>query len=385
MQLQTFSFANRGGWSLDRLPDLDSERTLVVAFGAPGLIDNPAPLATLREAYPHSSVIGCSTSGEIAGSQLADESLSVAVARFDQPSTRVTSASVEVTSQAESFAAGQQLAAKLNGPDLRAVLVYSDGLKVNGSELVRGLSESLPASVVVTGGLAGDGDRFKRTWAIADGAAASGIVCAAGLYGDSLSIGHGFGGGWTTFGPERVITRSEGNVLYELDGKPALQLYKDYLGEYAQGLPATAFYFPLAMRASRDDQQDGVIRTVLGLDEATQSITFAGDMPQGGLARLMRGNIEQLIEGAADAAADASSDAASDTSDSPTLAISVSCVGRRLVLGERTEEEIEAMLSSLPDGTQQVGFYSYGELSPFATGACRLHNQVVALTTVAER
>jgi len=336
----------------------------------------------LRAAYPRGSVVGCSTSGEIAGSQLADESLSVAVARFDKPTTRVKSASVEVSSQADSLDAGQQLAQQLNAPDLRAVLVYSDGLMVNGSELVRGLSDGLPESVVVTGGLAGDGDRFKRTWAIADGAAASGIVCAAGLYGDSLSIGHGFGGGWTTFGPERVITRSEGNVLYELDGKPALQLYKDYLGEYAEGLPATAFYFPLAMRASRTDEQDGVIRTVLGLDEATQSITFAGDMPQGGLARLMRGNIEQLIEGAADAATDA---AMPTPSDSPTLAISVSCVGRRLVLGERTEEEIEAMLNSLPGGTQQVGFYSYGELSPFASGACRLHNQVVALTTVAER
>jgi hypothetical protein len=382
MQLRTFSYAQRTGWSMDRLPDLDSEQTLVVAFGAPGLLDDAAPLVALRQAYPRASVIGCSTSGEIAGAQLADESVSVAVARFEQRSTRVRSASVQVASQADSFQAGQKLACELNAADLRAVLVYSDGLKVNGSELVRGLGSSLSEGVVVTGGLAGDADRFTRTWALTDGLPATGVVCAAGLYGDSLSIGHGFGGGWTTFGPEREITRSEGNVLYELDGKPALQLYKDYLGEYANGLPATAFYFPLAMRASRNDVQDGVIRTVLALDEANQSITFAGDMPQGGLARLMRGNIERLIEGAADAAADAS---VSPPQDSPTLAISVSCVGRRLVLGERTEEEIEAMLESLPDGTQQVGFYSYGELSPFADGACRLHNQTVALTTLAER
>jgi hypothetical protein len=383
MQLQTFSFTDRAGWSVASLPDLDSERTLVLAFGAPALIDNPAPLAALREAYPLASIVGCSTSGEIHGTQLMDDSLSVAVARFEDPSISVVSATVGVASQSESFAAGVALAHKLAAPNLQAVLVYSDGLKVNGSELVRGLSSVLPSSVVVTGGLAGDGDRFTRTWVIADGAPTSGVVCASGLYGEQLRIGHGFGGGWTVFGPERVITRSEGNVLFELDGQPALQLYKDYLGEYASGLPSTAFFFPLAMRASRSDDQQGLIRTVLAIDETAQSITFAGDMPQGGLARLMRGNIDRLIDGAAVAAAQAVEPA--NNGATPTLAITVSCVGRRLVLGERTEEEIEATLSACPEGTQQMGFYSYGELSPFASGDCQLHNQTMSLTTLAER
>jgi hypothetical protein len=383
MQLKTFSYANRrAGWSVERLPELDSERTLVVAFGAPGLLDSPEPLLDLRRAYPRASIVGCSSSGEIHGAELVDDSLSVAVARFDDPSSSVASASVEVSGIGESFAAGAALARQLAAPTLRAVLVYSDGLKVNGSELVRGLSSVLPRSVVITGGLAGDGDRFNRTWTIADGAPTSGLVCAAGLYGDGLAIGHGVAGGWTTFGPERTMTRSEGNVLFELDGKPALQLYKDYLGEYASGLPAAAFYFPLAMRTARGGEQEPVIRTVLALDEASQSITFAGDMPEGGLARLMRANLERLIEGAGDAASQAA--AASDQTG-PTLAITVSCVGRRLVLGERTDEELEATLDACPRGTQQVGFYSYGELSPFSGGACRLHNQTMALTTLAER
>jgi hypothetical protein len=263
------------------------------------------------------------------------------------------------------------------------VLVYSDGLMVNGSELVRGLSSVLPSSVVVTGGLAGDGDRFTRTWVIADGAPTSGVVCAAGLYGERLRIGNGFAGGWTAFGPERVITRSEGNVLFELDGRPALQLYKEYLGEYASGLPATAFFFPLAMRAARSEDQEGLIRTVLAIDETTQSITFAGDMPQAGRARLMRANIDRLIDGATVAATQAVEPGDDDAT--PTLAITVSCVGRRLVLGERTEEEIEATLSACPKGTQQIGFYAYGELSPFASGGCQLHNQTMSLTTLAER
>jgi hypothetical protein len=383
MQLQTFSYTHHDGWSIDQLPDLDSERTLVIAFGAPALIDNPAPLAALRAAYPRASIVGCSTSGEIQGTRLVDDSLSVAVARFEDPSISVASATVTVASQSESFAAGAALAHQLADPNLQAVLVYSDGLMVNGSELVRGLSSVLPSSVVVTGGLAGDGDRFTRTWVIADGAPTSGVVCAAGLYGERLRIGNGFAGGWTAFGPERVITRSEGNVLFELDGRPALQLYKEYLGEYASGLPATAFFFPLAMRAARSEDQEGLIRTVLAIDETTQSITFAGDMPQAGRARLMRANIDRLIDGATVAATQAVEPGDDDAT--PTLAITVSCVGRRLVLGERTEEEIEATLSACPKGTQQIGFYAYGELSPFASGGCQLHNQTMSLTTLAER
>jgi hypothetical protein len=381
MQLETFSYTDRAGWSVDRLPDLDSERTLVLAFGAPTLIENPKALVEVRHAYPRASLVGCSTSGEIHDAQLVDDSLSVAVVRFEAPSTSVASAVVEVTSPGESFTAGVELARKLAAPTLRAVLVYSDGLRVNGSELVRGLSSVLPGSVTITGGLAGDGDRFNRTWCIADGVPTSGVVCAAGLYGERVRLGHGFAGGWTPFGPQRVITRSAGNVLYELDGKPALQLYKDYLGDYASGLPATAFYFPLAMRPSRSDEEDSVIRTVLALDEATQSITFAGDMPQGGLARLMRADIERLIDGAGEAATQAVDPSCAAA---PTLAVTVSCVGRRLVLGERTEEELEATLSACPEGTQQIGFYSYGELSPVASGSCRLHNQTMALTTLAE-
>jgi hypothetical protein len=59
-------------------------------------------------------------------------------------------------------------------------------------------------------------------------------------------------------------------------------------------------------------------------------------------------------------------------------------VGRRLVLGSRTEEEIEATLEVLPKGTQQIGFYSYGEISPYTAGTCDLHNQTMTLTTLSE-
>jgi len=255
----------------------------------------------------------------------------------------------------------------------------SDGLRVNGTELLSGVQEVLPADVVVTGGLAGDGDRFATTWVVRDGGTTAGVVSAVGLYGDRVRIGHGSRGGWDSFGVERQVTRSDGNVLYELDREPALALYKRYLGDRAAGLPATALLFPLAL--CTDDGGPGLVRTVLAVDEAEQSMTFAGDVPQGGRVQLMRANFDRLVEGAATAGRLAGS---GQEAGRRSLAIAISCVGRRLVLGERTEEEVEAVLDSLPPASSLVGFYSYGEISPSASGTCDLHNQTMTLTTIVE-
>jgi hypothetical protein len=371
----TLQYCERDGWSQPLPRELDGGQTLVVAFAAPSFGSRPEPLAELAQAFPRSCLIGCSTAGEIHGTRLADDSLSVAVMPFLRTRLRRVSSAI---AQSNSFATGRALAERLAAPDLRAVFVLAEGLDVNGSELVRGCNEVLPEQVVVTGGLAADGDRFGRTWVLDGGRPASGVAAAVGFYGDAVRIGHGSKGGWDTFGPERTITRARGNVLYELDGKPALELYKQYLGERSDGLPATAMLFPLALRA-RDDEQKLIVRTVLAVDDATQSMTFAGDVPEGQLARLMRANHDRIVEGAAEA-----SRLGAAGCTAPGLAIAISCVGRRLVLGERVEEEIESAWSALPPGSQQIGYYSYGEISPFLRGFCDLHNQTMTVTTIAE-
>lgn len=248
---------------------------------------------------------------------------------------------------------------------------------------MKGLNDTLGGDVVVTGGLAGDGTDFKRTWVIKDRAPQSGYVTAVGFYGDHIRLGHGSKGGWDKFGPERKVTKSDGNILYELDGRPALQLYKEYLGDRASGLPATGLLFPLAIRSSNTDGKV-LVRTILAVDEAAQSMTFAGDLPEGVLAQLMRANFDRLIQGASEAATLTLHNQEQAGTSSPTLSIAISCVGRRLVLGERTEEEIEATLDILPNGSSQVGFYSYGEISPYASRACDLHNQTMTVTTITE-
>ena len=378
MKLETFTYKKSSQWSVGTLPALDSNQTVVIVFGAPSFRDTPEPIQALINAYPNSHIIGCSSSGEIFGTEVNDDSLSVSVVRFEH--TRVASVTTACSSAQASFAAGKALADQLHKPDLRGVLVLSDGLQVNGSELVRGINSSLPDSVIVTGGLAGDGDRFGNTWILRNGVPESGYITAVGLYGDQVHIGHGSKGGWDTFGPERRVTRSEANRLYELDGKPALELYKKYLGAQAAGLPASALLFPLALRANTADDKS-IVRTILAVDEAKQAMVFAGDIPHGYLAQLMKVNFDRLIDGASQAASLAKNQA---QDSGPTLSIAISCIGRRLVLGERTDEELEATLNVLPKGTHQIGFYSYGEISPYASGHCDLHNQTMTLTTISE-
>jgi hypothetical protein len=276
--------------------------------------------------------------------------------------------------------AGEELGKALSRPGLRSVLVLSDGLDVNGTTLVAGLNAVLPEAVVVTGGLAGDGDRFKRTWVFDGDLPRTGRVVAIGFYGERLVVGHGSKGGWDKFGVERTVTKSSGNVLHELDGKPALALYKEYLGDRASGLPATGLLFPLAIRTANDDTV--LVRTCLAVNDAEGSMTFAGDIPLDCRAQLMKANFDRLIGGAGDAALMTRQTGASDASSK--LCIAISCVGRRLVLAERTEEELEVTAEVLPPGSVQVGFYSYGEISPYTTGRADLHNQTMTLTVIGE-
>lgn len=376
MQITALSHSMDDGWS-QPFPDWDSDRTLITVFAAPDYIDEPNAIAEIVAAFPKATIVGCSSSGEIHGTKVLDRSLAVAVTRFGQTEIRVASAKIEGSDG--STLAGKKLATELDEIDLRAVFLVSEGLNVNGSDLAGGVNAVVAERVIVTGGLAGDGDAFERTWVLVDGQPLPNHAVAVGFYGDRVRVGHGSKGGWDKFGPERLITRSDGNVLFELDSQPALQLYRDYLGEHADGLPATGLLFPLALRTGDEDEEQ-LVRTILSIDEEAQSLTFAGDLPEGMRAQLMRANFDRLV-GGAESAAMLAGDAAAN---GPVLAIAISCVGRRLVLGERIEEETEATLDVLPDNTVQVGFYSYGELSPYASGACDLHNQTMTMTTIYE-
>ncbi len=377
MKVFTTLYKHGSSWSAP-LPDWDSTSTLVLALGSPKLANDPTWLKDLRTRFPQAAITGCSTAGEIFNGKIEDDSVAVAIVKMDK--SRLKLACAEIQAIEGSSLVGQNLIEQLWAPDLKGIFVMSDGLNVNGSELVAGLNSRGLQAVTVTGGLAGDGADFKKTWVINDAQLSSGIVTAVGFYGSQVQIGHGSRGGWDIFGPERFITRSKGNVLFELDGQSALGLYKKYLGERAGELPASGLLFPLQIR-DHSNKGKFLVRTILSVDEKSGSLIFAGDVPQGWSAQLMKANFDRLVDGAASAA-----DQVLSFPDvvGPSLTIAISCVGRRLVLRERAEEEIEAILDRLPN-THQIGFYSYGEISPTEKFLnCELHNQTMTLTTISE-
>jgi len=352
---------------------------LVMVFGATEPLKRDAGMETLRTAYPGAQIVGCSTAGEIFGTRVFDDTIVATAIHFEH--ARVACACESVSGLCDYFSIGERLGQALLQDDLVHVFVLSEGLKINGSDLVRGLSSRLPEHVSVTGGLSGDGSRFGETYVIRKGKPERNIVTTVGFYGSRLRIGYGSVGGWDPFGPERLVTRSQGNVLYELDGKSILGLYKTYLGELAEGLPATGLLFPLSVRVGKDDRP--VVRTLLSVNEAEQSITFAGDIPEGAYARLMKANFDRLIDGAVEAAriGNINRDEAP-----PDLAVLISCVGRKLILKQRVEEEIEGVRDILGASTPLAGFYSYGEICPFTRGGrCELHNQTMTITAFSER
>jgi hypothetical protein len=379
MRIEQLCWTESGGWRGPLPAALGESAQLVLAFGSTRALESTCGLHRLREWYPNAILMGCSTAGEICGTRVLDDSLTATAVHFEHTSLRLAHTTVGNGGSRE---AGAALARYLEHEGLTYVLLLSDGLRVNGSDLADGLRGALPEGVVVTGGLAGDGDRFQRTLLCANAPPAEGIVAALGFYGRRLRVGCGSLGGWDPFGPERLITRARGNVLFELDGQSALALYKSYLGKHAAGLPATALLFPLELRT--DDPARRVVRTVLGIDEAAQSMRFAGDMPEGTYARLMKANFDRLVGGAIGAARACTG--LLGEGEVAELALLISCVGRKLILKQRTEEEVEGVREVVGPQAVLTGFYSYGEICPGAPrGGCELHNQTMTITAFCER
>lgn len=351
---------------------------VVFYFGSRGALSDRTLFSSLREAFPKANLMGCSTGGQIGSSGLADEPIVGLALSLERSRVRVSRQ--PISRHDDSYAAGASLAIDLNAPDLAGLVVLTDGLKVNGGNLAAGIASVIPPGIPVAGGMAGDDNRFESTLVGANCSPTSGVVAAAAFYGEHISLRASHGGGWSAFGPRRSITRSAHNVLYELDGRPALELYTKYLGSEANQLPASGLRFPVLIRDPRNSGKE-LIRTLLSVDRATGSITFAGNMPEGWTAQLMRASSERLR----DAACQAAGSLTNDIPRAPDAALLVSCIGRRMYLGQRTDDEIEAVRDSLGGSVPVVGFYSYGEFAPLAGGGhVELHNQTMTVLTVTE-
>lgn len=375
MKVNQLQWTKADGWPT---PDFETGTAdLILAFGGVDEVPQEEVYNDLKALFPNARIVIASTAGEIIGEEVHDNTVVANVMSFEK--TKIEAVEVDVKGFETSAAVGAALANGLTHEDLKHVLIISDGSLVNGDSLVKGLNEHFPSDVLITGGLAADAGRFSATFVGLDHSPENGKVVAIGLYGDAIRVGHGSMGGWDEFGPIRQVTNSEGNVLFQLDDSPALELYKKYLGEKSKDLPGAALLFPLCVYS--DNETESLVRTILSIDDESGSMTFAGDIPKGANVRFMMANFDRLVEGAEKAAGLGGKMLNDET---PEFTLMVSCVGRKMILGERTEDEVEAVVEKLGESIYS-GFYSNGEITPLnGKFACSLHNQTMTITTYRE-
>ncbi len=377
MRLHKISWTQQGGWSGSARDRAD----LVLYFGSRQVLAGDRWFDDLRRLFPDAHLLGCSSGSQISGVEVLHDGIAAVAMTFDNTPLRVEA--VSISHPGQSLAAGQELGRRLAAQDLAGVVVLSDGLAVNGSELTKGIASQIGASIPVSGGLAADGASFKQTLVGLDDVPRSGRVAAIGFYGTAVSLATGSAGGWAEFGPRRQITGSKGNVLHSLDGEPALNLYERYLGEEeVRALPSSALLFPLKV-FNPAYPEHSLVRTILAVDRDKRSMTFAGDVPQGWVAQLMRGTIDRLALGAAEAARQVHIKQPRATKD--TLVLMISCIGRQLLMGQRVIDEVDAVARELGTDAMRLGFYSYGEICPHeVSGIGEMQNQTMTITAISE-
>lgn len=356
---------------------INKKANLVLAFGERVLLDKLLPYEKLKILYPNADIVICSSSGQISDVNLIENNVVATAIEFEKTEIKVFE--IDILKNEDIQQLGNTINQALFNDNLKSVLILSEGSFVNGTELINELKEQTNGEVPFFGGLAGDEYNFEKTIVGLNSDATQGKIVAVGFYGDNIHIGFGSMGGWSDYGPERKVTLSKKNVLFKIDNRFALDLYKEYLGKYADELPGSSLYFPLSMK--EDKKSVSVVRTILSIDEDNKSMTFAGNIPMGSIVRLMKGNADKLI----DASYKAAEQTFSKESKKPELAMLVSCVGRKIVLGNRTEEELEVAKEAFGAKTIICGFYSYGEISPMLSKvSCELHNQTMTITTFYE-
>lgn len=350
---------------------------LVLAFAQRTVLDEVLPFESLKSFFPSAQIIICSSSGQISNNNRIEEDIVATAISFEKTKIKTTQIDIVLDNNIDEL--GIKIKTDLLSDDLKSILILSEGSFVNGTELINELIKQTNKSIPIFGGLAGDEYNFEKTVVGLNADATSGKIVAIGFYGENIHFGYGSEGGWGDFGPEREVTKSDKNVLYKIGDRFALDLYKEYLGKYAEELPGSSLYFPLSMKETPNSES--VVRTILAIDEENKSMTFAGNIPEGSLVRLMKGNTDKLIDASSKAALKIGAKHSKETQ----LALLVSCVGRRIVLGDRVEEELEVVKEIFGDKTILCGFYSYGEISPTLKNvACELHNQTMTIATLFE-
>lgn len=380
MKSFNISYENAKWSGIENLPNEPIANAFILIFASRDLLEQTEWLKPLKARFPNTPLVYCSTAGEINRNLINDNTAQCSLLQFDTTQVKINIGNL--SDYTNSFEFGKAMAKKIDTKQLKHVLIFVDGQLINGDDLLSGIQVETQKEVLISGGVAGDGARFTKTLVGLNEDLKPGNVVTIALYGDKVRVGTSYQGGWDIFGVEKMISKSEGNVLHEIDHENALDLYKKYLGQYAEELPGSALLFPISIKSQDSDSY--IVRTILSIDEKNKTMTFAGNVPEGSNIRFMKSSVDRLVQAASDAGSEAIKQITEEKTDAQ-FALLVSCVGRKLAMGSRAEEEVEAALEQLPTNIQIAGFFSYGEIAPNKNNRINyLHNQTMTITTIGE-
>ena len=361
---------------------IDLKEPLVLVYGNRYLLESETIFKEIKAIFKDGHIVFGSSCGDISSESIDENSITITAIEFEKSEFIIKTTNFlnsDSNLEIDSFTIGENLINQFPEKGLKHVFVVSEGSFINGSQLTKGMNTATGDNLLITGALCGDNARFEKTISSYNENPKSGEIVAIGLYGESLEVTFSINGGWTPFGPERIVTKSKGNILYELDNLLALDLYKKYLGEKSKELPGAALLYPLKVKSTNDEQS--IVRTILNINEEDSSMILAGDILENSKVQLMMTNVDNIVN-AAELAAKSANEL---RKNKPELAILVSCIGRKLVLDQRVEEEVEEVIEVIGNQTTFCGLYSYGEIAPFnGENNCQLHNQTMAVTLISE-
>lgn len=336
-------------------------------------------LHNLKNKYNNSIIIGGTTAGEIIGQTVVDGSMVLSALKFEQTSVKLYSKELP-KDKAHYYLVGKEFTHQMDQEELKHIFLLSDVQTLHASSLLKGINSMLKSHVSVTGGLAGRESYIGSNFIIDQGELKTNRVIALAMYGEHLQVNYNAQGGWDSFGIESLVTKSKDNHVLEIDGEPALDFYKAMVDpNILTDVKKLGFKHPIKVR--NDEHANPVIRALLDIDESEKSLIMAEEIPVGSYVRVMKANVDRLIIGAENAAKTISQ----EPNQKHELAILISCAGRRKVLAELVSEEIEAVVEQFPSNTKSIGFYSYGEISPFyEIPKTSLHNLTMCVTTFSE-
>ena len=362
--------------------------SLSMMFGNTSWFENESTRRVLSSSS--TPVVACSGAGAIEGSEIHDNALSIIQMYVSQPHNYIQTFTETLKDVHASRKIGVSLAKKISAVDLAHVFFVLPGVDINATLFLEGFKEVLP-DVRISGGLAADDGRFEKTYQLCNAECSDRLVVAIGWYG-GFETHCAAQGGWQTFGPTRKVTKAIGSELLTLDNIPALDVYKKFLGPYAQDLPRSGLLFPLKV-TNTPTSRHGPMRTILGIDEKRKSLILAGSIDDDSYVAMMHASTDDLITGSTQAG-NAILTSKKLPSAQQALVLAVSCVGRKLIMGARVEEELDALRELDPNGQCIfTGFYSNGEINETDEGLwvnhfgnCQhlLHNQTMSLTWIAE-